>query len=132
MGCFCIEDHQFSTRTISERKLWLRAISNVKVKLQNRAPSPSLDELRHYRSAIKGHIASVKNTLEGHAPMDALLQRNMRRRSPTPPKVTSGRIAPDCNGGAVSRCRGTVELKSEPIPMPRQGDSPQSSLAKDL
>merc|ERR1740127_103559 len=51
-SCFCIEDHQFGTRTISERKLWLRAISNVKVKLQNRAPNPTLEEICYYRRAI--------------------------------------------------------------------------------
>lgn len=78
-SCFCIEDHQFSTRTLSERKLWLRAISNVKVKLQNRAPSPTTDDLKHYRMAIKEHISTIRATLEGHAPMDALLQRNPRK-----------------------------------------------------
>lgn len=78
-SCFCIEDHQFSTRTLSERKLWLRAISNVKVKLQNRAPSPTCEDLKHYRLAIKEHISTIKATLEGQAPMDALLQRNPRK-----------------------------------------------------
>ncbi|CAK0904001.1 unnamed protein product, partial [Prorocentrum cordatum] len=53
-SCFCVEDdHQFSTRTLAERKLWLRAISNVKVKLQNKAPSPNEEERQHYREAIK-------------------------------------------------------------------------------
>jgi hypothetical protein len=78
-SCFCIEDHQFSTRTLSERKLWLRAISNVKVKLQNRAPAPTCEDLKHYRLAIKEHINTIKATLEGQAPMDALLQRNPRK-----------------------------------------------------
>jgi hypothetical protein len=78
-SCFCIEDHQFSTRTLSERKLWLRAISNVKVKLQNRAPTPTGEDLKHYRLAIKEHINTIKATLEGQAPMDALLQRNPRK-----------------------------------------------------
>merc|ERR1719271_802792 len=78
-SCFCVEDHNFSTRTLSERKLWLRAISNVKVKLQNRAPSPTCEDLKHYRLAIKEHISTIKATLEGHAPMDALLQRNPRK-----------------------------------------------------
>lgn len=78
-SCFCIEDHHFSSRTLSERKLWLRAISNVKVKLQNRAPMPSLDELGHYRAAIKEHIHTIKATFEGQTPMDALLQRIPRK-----------------------------------------------------
>eukprot|EP00434_Breviolum_minutum_P038770 symbB.v1.2.034405.t1/scaffold4434.1/size39729/3 len=30
-SCFSVEDFQFSTRTLAERKLWLRAISNVRV-----------------------------------------------------------------------------------------------------
>lgn len=79
-SCFCIEDHQFSTRTLPERKLWLRAISNVKVKLQNRAPMPTYDDLRHYRSSIKEYIGTIKPQLEGHAPMDALLQRSLRNQ----------------------------------------------------
>lgn len=77
-SCFCVEDHQFTTRTLSERKLWLRAISNVKVKLQNRAPGPSGEELKHYRFAIKEHLSTIKATIDGQAPMDALLQRNSR------------------------------------------------------
>lgn len=77
-SCFSVEDQQFSTRTLSERKLWLRAISNVKVKLQNRAPSPTSEELRHYRLAIKEHLDAIKATLDGQPPMDALLRRNPR------------------------------------------------------
>lgn len=73
-SCFCVEDHQFAARTLSERKLWLRAISNVKVKLQNSAPNPTLEEIDHYRLAIKEHIESIKSTLVSKAPTDALLQ----------------------------------------------------------
>lgn len=78
-SCFVVENHQFSSRTLSERKLWLRAISNVKVKLQNHAPQPLYEELSHYRIAIKEHIQSIKVTLEGTTPMDALLQRQNRK-----------------------------------------------------
>lgn len=74
-SCFCVEDHQFGTRTLAERKLWLRAISNVKVKLQNRAPPPSSQELGHYRRAIKEHVVEFRLSLETSAPMDPLLQR---------------------------------------------------------
>jgi hypothetical protein len=89
-SCFCVEDHQFSTRTLSERKLWLRAISNVKVKLQNRAPTPSCEDLKHDRLAIKEHISTIKATLEGQAPMDALLQRNPRKSYHTPGGLDGG------------------------------------------
>mmetsp|Transcript_22496 Transcript_22496/g.49681 ORF Transcript_22496/g.49681 Transcript_22496/m.49681 type:complete len:464 (-) Transcript_22496:53-1444(-) len=78
-SCFCVEDHQLATRTLAERKLWMRAISNVKVKLQNRAPNPTQEELEHYRLAIKERISALRSSMEiGHA-MDALLQRNPRR-----------------------------------------------------
>ncbi|CAK9096382.1 unnamed protein product [Durusdinium trenchii] len=52
-SCFSVEEHQFSARSLAERKLWLRAISNLKVKLQNGAPPPSEQEVCHYRAAIK-------------------------------------------------------------------------------
>jgi len=78
-SCFCVEEHQFGTRTLSERKLWLRAISNVKVKLQNRAPSPTVEEIRYYRLAIKEHIETIRTTLVSKAPTDALLRRGPQR-----------------------------------------------------
>jgi len=84
-SCFSIEDHLFSTRTLAERKLWLRAISNVKVKLQNRAPSPDEEELRQYRGAIQDHIKACKSAFQTQAPMDALLERQHRRSSQVVP-----------------------------------------------
>jgi len=81
-SCFCIDGHQFSTRTCAERRLWLRAISNIKVKLQNRAPTPTTEDIRHYRSAIEEHIGSIRSSLEGLGPIDALLQRLPARRPP--------------------------------------------------
>jgi len=75
-SCFSVEEHLFSTRTLAERKLWLRAISNVKVKLQHRAPSPSEEELWQYRMAIREHIRQVgSGGCRNQAPMDALLHR---------------------------------------------------------
>ncbi|CAK0800625.1 unnamed protein product [Prorocentrum cordatum] len=77
-SCFFVEDHLFSARTLSERKLWLRAISNVKVKLQHRAPIPTPVELSAYRSSIQEHLASSRegrDALQRQAPVDALLGR---------------------------------------------------------
>ncbi|CAE7905539.1 unnamed protein product, partial [Symbiodinium microadriaticum] len=64
-SCFSVEDHQFSSRTLAERKLWLRAISNVRVKLQNRAPDPTKEELTSFRTAIKEHLSTIRAALEG-------------------------------------------------------------------
>mmetsp|Transcript_67322 Transcript_67322/g.173340 ORF Transcript_67322/g.173340 Transcript_67322/m.173340 type:complete len:357 (-) Transcript_67322:115-1185(-) len=77
-SCFCVEGHQFSSRTLSERRLWLRAIANIKVKLQNQAPAPSDEEIRHYRLAIKEHLDTIRATLQSKAPTDALLKRNLQ------------------------------------------------------
>lgn len=73
-SCFTVEEHQFSTRTLAERKIWLRAISNLKVKLQNQAPNPTAQELLCYRAAIKEHVDSIRASLEGQVPFDPLLQ----------------------------------------------------------
>mmetsp|Transcript_73857 Transcript_73857/g.193715 ORF Transcript_73857/g.193715 Transcript_73857/m.193715 type:complete len:344 (-) Transcript_73857:247-1278(-) len=81
-SCFCVEDHQFSTRTLAERRLWLRAVSNIKVKLQNHAPSPSAEEIRHYRLAIKEHLDTIRGTLQSKAPIDALLPRSQPNAQP--------------------------------------------------
>ncbi|CAK9096028.1 unnamed protein product [Durusdinium trenchii] len=79
-SCFSVEEHQFSARSLAERKLWLRAISNLKVKLQNGAPPPSEQEVCHYRAAIKEHVAKIHGLYDGlHSvgglQTDALLQR---------------------------------------------------------
>ena len=77
-SCFFVEDHLFSARSLAERKLWLRAISNVKVKLQHCAPLPSPEELSAYRYSIKEHLASSRegrDALQRQPPVDALLGR---------------------------------------------------------
>lgn len=119
-SCFCIEDHQFSTRTLPERKLWLRAISNVKVKLQNHAPTPTWEELRHYRLAIKEYIGTIRASLEGHAPMDALLQRSLRSQRkphrlahPSAPAAVEHSCAAE-RGGAGVDARGLGALPPPP------------------
>merc|ERR1719199_1405691 len=63
-SCFVVDCHHFASQTPSERKLWLRALSNVKVKIQNRAPEPTEEELQHYRTSIREHIAALEATLE--------------------------------------------------------------------
>eukprot|EP00929_Paragymnodinium_shiwhaense_P058957 TRINITY_DN29517_c0_g1_i1.p1 TRINITY_DN29517_c0_g1~~TRINITY_DN29517_c0_g1_i1.p1 ORF type:complete len:910 (+),score=156.45 TRINITY_DN29517_c0_g1_i1:79-2808(+) len=80
-SCFCIEDHQFSARTLAERRVWLRAVSNVKVKLRNEAHSPTREEMRHFRAAIHDHVQEVSAKVgEAHVALDPLLQRCPQRR----------------------------------------------------
>jgi len=77
-SCFIVDTHHFASQTPSERKLWLRALSNVKVKIQNRAPEPTDEELIDYRVSIREHIAALEATLEPRIVSDALLTRCSR------------------------------------------------------
>lgn len=52
-SCFNFDGYNFSARTCHEKNLWLRAFSNVKVKLRHQAPNPSVLELMCYRREIK-------------------------------------------------------------------------------
>lgn len=79
-SCFCVDDHHFTSRTVSERKLWLRALSNVKVKIHNQAPLPTDDDIVHYRDAVREQISSMKATLVRTAGQcDPLLMRDQRK-----------------------------------------------------
>eukprot|EP00929_Paragymnodinium_shiwhaense_P044540 TRINITY_DN22838_c0_g1_i1.p1 TRINITY_DN22838_c0_g1~~TRINITY_DN22838_c0_g1_i1.p1 ORF type:complete len:725 (+),score=171.52 TRINITY_DN22838_c0_g1_i1:119-2293(+) len=49
----------FCARTWKEKELWLRAVSNVKVKLMFDAPSPTQEELDVYRSAVLERVEEV-------------------------------------------------------------------------
>jgi len=63
-SCFCVGTLQFSARTVLERTLWLRAIANLKVKLQSRGLDPKPDELVVWRQAINEHIHENVNKLK--------------------------------------------------------------------
>jgi len=82
-SCFNVDHHFFAAQTPSERKLWLRALSNMKVKLQNRAPTPEPEELLHYRDAIREHIRAVEAALEPRISSDALLMLAPRKAMQT-------------------------------------------------
>lgn len=74
--CFSVDGRDFSARSPTERRLWLRAISNIKVKLVHEAPAPDGSELATYRRAIQEYITSVEAALEcGVGPARPLLHR---------------------------------------------------------
>jgi len=117
-SCFCIDGHQFSTRTCSERKLWLRATSNIKVKLQNHAPSPSTKDIGHYRDAIMEHLQTIEFALEGLAPIDELLQRLPRRKTLSmgrPPPVVAGVGFPSPEHGPSTPAAARTGLRNSPV-----------------
>eukprot|EP00441_Pelagodinium_beii_P033196 CAMPEP_0197643200 /NCGR_PEP_ID=MMETSP1338-20131121/16611_1 /TAXON_ID=43686 ORGANISM="Pelagodinium beii, Strain RCC1491" /NCGR_SAMPLE_ID=MMETSP1338 /ASSEMBLY_ACC=CAM_ASM_000754 /LENGTH=429 /DNA_ID=CAMNT_0043216429 /DNA_START=65 /DNA_END=1352 /DNA_ORIENTATION=+ len=85
-SCFTLEEHLFSARSIAERRLWLRAISNIKVKVQNKAPRPAEEELKQYRAAIRDHVREI-GADDPQAATDALLRRYFQSSDfPAPPE----------------------------------------------
>mmetsp|Transcript_124834 Transcript_124834/g.286029 ORF Transcript_124834/g.286029 Transcript_124834/m.286029 type:complete len:391 (+) Transcript_124834:66-1238(+) len=100
-SCFVIEGHDFASRTMTERKLWLRAVSNVKVKLQNLAPNPSQEQLTHFRSAINEHLETVRSTFEEPVDCDPLLLRCPRRCTSRAPVCTSDVVLSDSSNNAA-------------------------------
>eukprot|EP00427_Karlodinium_veneficum_P046464 CAMPEP_0169301918 /NCGR_PEP_ID=MMETSP1016-20121227/68515_1 /TAXON_ID=342587 /ORGANISM="Karlodinium micrum, Strain CCMP2283" /LENGTH=620 /DNA_ID=CAMNT_0009394579 /DNA_START=33 /DNA_END=1891 /DNA_ORIENTATION=- len=80
-SCFSVDGHHFST----EKSLWLRAISNVKVKLRHGAANPSESELAHYRTSV---IESARNmrSPKSDVPPQALLPR----RDTCPDEIDNG------------------------------------------
>mmetsp|Transcript_53934 Transcript_53934/g.108306 ORF Transcript_53934/g.108306 Transcript_53934/m.108306 type:complete len:549 (+) Transcript_53934:67-1713(+) len=57
---FGIDNHRFCARTREEKDLWVRAVSNVKVKLMFDAPDPTREELQVFRAAVHERIGEIK------------------------------------------------------------------------
>lgn len=72
-SCFVVDTHHFASPTSSERKLWLRAISNIKVKIRNRELEPSEKDLTCYRDSIREHLMQLEATKEPQISPIALL-----------------------------------------------------------
>jgi len=71
-SCFSMAGRSFCTRTCAEKILWLRAISNVKVKVKHCAKNPTQADLTNYRAAISEFIDGL-NLPEHSGPIEALL-----------------------------------------------------------
>eukprot|EP00927_Polykrikos_kofoidii_P062047 TRINITY_DN56870_c0_g1_i1.p1 TRINITY_DN56870_c0_g1~~TRINITY_DN56870_c0_g1_i1.p1 ORF type:complete len:603 (-),score=91.44 TRINITY_DN56870_c0_g1_i1:38-1846(-) len=85
-GCFSLDGYHFAARTCSEKIFWLRAISNVKVKIRHESPNPTPEELAQYRAAIREYAKDAlldkrADSKEGEFTRKPLLQpRNTARR----------------------------------------------------
>jgi len=89
---FGINDHLFCTRTEDERELWLRAVSNIKVKLMFDAPDPTAEDLEIFRSAVHERIETLPPPLPpgGQEAVDAFVAAAWGSNVP----VAGGRRAP--------------------------------------
>lgn len=70
-GSYCtvfgVDQHRFCARTREEKELWLRAVSNIKVKLMFDAPDPSSAELAVFRAAVLERIVKLEGIATGPA-----------------------------------------------------------------
>lgn len=74
-SCFSFDNYHFTTRTCAEKMLWLRAISNVKVKLRHHAPNPTPSELTFFRSSILEYVQGVEMPEENFTRTELLPRR---------------------------------------------------------
>lgn len=70
-GAYCtvfgVDHHRFCARTREEKDLWLRAVSNIKVKLMFDAPDPTDEELQVFRAAVNERIGELEDMGENFA-----------------------------------------------------------------
>lgn len=74
-SCFSFDNYHFTTRSSAEKMLWLRAISNVKVKLRHRAPNPTFEEMDHYRISILEYARNVQPADDDFTRLELLPRR---------------------------------------------------------
>jgi hypothetical protein len=90
-GSYCtvfgIDQHRFCARTKDEKELWLRAVSNIKVKLMFDAPDPTSEDLAVFRAAVLERIVKLES-LGAAAPEDGEgSPRNVESWDPLLPQV---------------------------------------------
>jgi hypothetical protein len=140
-SCFSIDGHHFSARSSAEKAFWLRAISNVKVKLRHRAENPSPQELAHYRTSVADGARFLR---DGGLPQMPVLQRRERQggtqHGGKEEKEDSSTQSPDRieqfsdagsstspNKGGPGQQWGSGGLKVPKTPAPLAGTSPPGS-----
>lgn len=73
---FGIDSYRFCARTMEEKELWLRAVSNIKIKLMHEAPDPTRKDLEVFREAVLERIEQMQ--IEPVQPADPLIRANPR------------------------------------------------------
>jgi len=88
-GCYCtlfgVDEHRFCARTQEEKDLWLRAVSNIKVKLMFDAPDPTDQDLAVFRAAVHERIEPLNLPVSQEEP-NPLLQAVPRTPLPLHPR----------------------------------------------
>lgn len=121
-SCFSLGDHHFATRTCAEKALWLRALSNVKVKLRHKASNPTAADLRDFRAAVFEHVKKLPRiATDATSESGPLLPR--RTRLPMAPSTSAA-----CNrrGPAGTAASEPVATQATLLCAPGSGDVEES------
>mmetsp|Transcript_37434 Transcript_37434/g.99500 ORF Transcript_37434/g.99500 Transcript_37434/m.99500 type:complete len:448 (-) Transcript_37434:175-1518(-) len=115
-----IDSLRFCARTMEEKDLWLRAISNIKVKLLHEAPDPTSRDLDIFRAAVWERIEMLKDTEAHQERLDPLL--------PSLPRVLQRSTTLGDNLVPPSRARSTSPARRPVHSAIWLGDSTTDSL----
>lgn len=113
-SCFCFHGYHLTTRSSAEKSLWLRAISNVKVKLRHLAPNPTPIELKHYRRSILKSALHLQSLPEASfdSPKRAILPRREQTDAQNPVS-TSGGPGPTGDGSCSAAAQEAIASGTE-------------------
>lgn len=118
---FSVGGLSFCARTVEEKRVWLRAITNVKVKILNGAPIPSEEDLAMFRSAVLERVVSLEvstpidEDAEIERPMENILMCDVLSRPTT--------MWPRAHCGSPVFSAATLHT-SRPPPVGPAGDDP--------
>jgi len=127
-SCFSIGAFHFAARSCAEKALWLRVVSNVKVKLRNGAADPTPTDLRHWRSSIAEHVRNLPVA----ANEDGVLRQPLlpRRVSGTVSTVRAERSTSFSGGVSKdSGATGIAATESNGVPVRALGEASPTSPA---
>lgn len=131
-SCFAVDGHSFCARSVQERQVWLRALSNVKVKLANGAPDPSPTDLEAFREAVRERLEEIEASEVALSPAMLTSSAQNQQALPLP-------IPDSARGGGATAASPPVPKTSSPFLVPprpsltrlslmqRQADSPAGS-----
>lgn len=104
-SCFSLHGQHLAARTCSEKALWLRAISNIKVKLRHHASNPTPSELSYYRASV---LESARNLVypQEDVPRKPLLPLQLPLAEPPTAQQEEERISVSVETGT---CRPVVQ-----------------------
>lgn len=123
-GMYCtvfgVNEQLFAARTEDERELWLRAISNVKVKLMFDAPTPTPEELQVFRSAVHERVEALPvptNEIAGLVREQEPVLDEVQRKPPPGPvgdAMADPEPIPEDKAGEEIRSFASLALRATP------------------